>query len=370
MPAKGKQTQEPEGRRPSSEVPKHALENILAVPQVIEDNNGGNPLPPIDVALGLGMSPGSSSFRDILSSSIKYGLTSGSFNQPKVALEALGKSVVAPTSTDERRISLFAAAMRPEPFRRVYDYYKGKKLPEGQFLGNTLVREFGVSKENVEKFVEVFTANVIYLGLIKESPTGKWLSTELSPEEIVSTNTSALATSQTSSSVPDTPGPKPPIPTPTQPANMPLSLRNAIFVGHGKDKAPREQLEKILTEYHLPFKVAQDEANHGRPISEKVADTMRECGAGILIFTADEELTDKDGSTIYRPSENVIYELGAASVLYGSRIIIFRDSRVQFPTNFRDIGYITFEPGQLAAKVNELFRELIGFGLIKVSVAS
>jgi len=73
---------------------------------------------------------------------------------------------------------------------------------------------------------------------------------------------------------------------------------------------------------------------------------------------------------VYRPSENVVFELGAASVLYGSRIIIFRDSRVQFPANFRDIGYITFEPGQLAAKVNELFRELIGFGLIKVSVAS
>ncbi len=97
---------------------------------------------------------------------------------------------------------------------------------------------------------------------------------------------------------------------------------------------------------------------------------MHECGAAILIFTADEEFKDKDGNTIHRPSENVIHELGAASVLYGSRIIIFRDSRVQLPTNFRDIGYITFEPNQLAAKVNELFRELIGFGLIRISVAS
>ncbi|MGB7130588.1 MAG: TIR domain-containing protein, partial [Candidatus Sulfotelmatobacter sp.] len=123
-------------------------------------------------------------------------------------------------------------------------------------------------------------------------------------------------------------------------------------------------------EYRLPFKVAEAEANRGRPISQKVAETMHECGAAILIFTADEEFKDKDGNTIHRPSENVIHELGAASVLYGSRIIIFRDSRVQLPTNFRDIGYITFEPNQLAAKVNELFRELIGFGLIRISVAS
>jgi predicted nucleotide-binding protein len=100
-----------------------------------------------------------------------------------------------------------------------------------------------------------------------------------------------------------------------------------------------------------------------------VADTMHECGAAILIFSADEEFPNKDGEVVYRPSENVVFELGAASALYGSRIIIFRDSRVQFPTNFREIGYITFEPNQLSAKVNELFRELIGFGLIKISVA-
>ena len=93
---------------------------------------------------------------------------------------------------------------------------------------------------------------------------------------------------------------------------------------------------------------------------------MHECGAAILIFSADEEFPNKDGEVVYRPSENVVFELGAASALYGSRIIIFRDSRVQFPTNFREIGYITFEPNQLSAKVNELFRELIGFGLIKI----
>jgi predicted nucleotide-binding protein len=87
------------------------------------------------------------------------------------------------------------------------------------------------------------------------------------------------------------------------------------------------------------------------------------------IFTADEEFTDKDGNVIYRPSENVVFELGAASVLYGSRIIIFRDSRVEFPSNFSEIGYITFDANQLSAKVNDLFRELIGFGLIKISVA-
>jgi len=367
MAAKGRSPAEPEGRRPSSDAPKHAIEAVLTVVQVLEDKNGGNPLPPLDVALALGVSPGSSNFRDLLSSSIKYGLTSGSFNQPKVSLETLGRSVVASKSSEERRAALLRAVMRPEPFRRVYDYYKGKKLPDPQFLANTLVREFAVPKDSVDKFVEVFNANLAYLGLVRDGATGKWLSSELLTEDVALSRDPLVPIDEQVTAPTEASLPKPPV---SVSQDQPRMLRNAIFVGHGKDKAPLEQLEKILGEYRLPFKVAVDEANRGRPISQKVADTMHECGAAILIFTADEEFTDKDGALVCRPSENVVFELGAASVLYGSRIIIFRDSRVQFPANFRDIGYITFEPGQLAAKVNELFRELIGFGLIKVSVAS
>jgi predicted nucleotide-binding protein len=140
-----------------------------------------------------------------------------------------------------------------------------------------------------------------------------------------------------------------------------------MFVGHGKNKAPLEQLTKILLEYKIPFKVAVEEANSGRPISKKVADIMDECGAAIIIFSADEEFTAPGGSVVFRPSENAIYELGAASVKYGSRIIVFREKGVHFPTNFRDLGYIEFEKDQLTAKVNELFRELMSLGVLKFS---
>jgi hypothetical protein len=67
------------------------------------------------------------------------------------------------------------------------------------------------------------------------------------------------------------------------------SRPNAIFVGHGKNKKPRDQLTKILGQYGIPFKVAEDEPNRGRPIPIKVKETMEECGAAILIFSADKE---------------------------------------------------------------------------------
>jgi predicted nucleotide-binding protein len=144
-------------------------------------------------------------------------------------------------------------------------------------------------------------------------------------------------------------------------------LGQAIFVGHGKNKTPLSQLRNILNEFKIPFKVVTEEPNLGRPISEKVAQTMKECNCAILIFTADEEFSDKEGNSVWRPSENVIHELGAASFLYGKRIVVLKEDCVQLPTNFRDIGYISFSRDDLAAKTMDVLKELIGFGIVKIT---
>ncbi|HUW81987.1 MAG TPA: TIR domain-containing protein [Phycisphaerae bacterium] len=140
-----------------------------------------------------------------------------------------------------------------------------------------------------------------------------------------------------------------------------------IFVAHGKNKKPLEQLKKILEQFKIPYKVAIDEPNLGRPISSKVREIMESCNCAILIFTADEEFRDKNGNTIWRPSENVVYELGATGYLYDNRIVIMKEEDVTFPGNFRDIGYISFDKDQLEARALDIIKELIGFGIVKVS---
>ncbi len=142
---------------------------------------------------------------------------------------------------------------------------------------------------------------------------------------------------------------------------------NGIFVGHGKNKKPLEQLKVILDQFKIPYRVAVEEPNLGRPISEKVRETMRSCDCAILIFTADEELFDKDGHSIWRPSENVVHELGASGLLFGKRIVILKEDGVSFPSNFRDIGYISFSKDELNAKAMDVLKELIGFGIVKVT---
>src|SRR6266487_860325 len=82
--------------RVKSDFPKHTLDEALRVPRALSDKNGGQPLPPTETAIALGISPGSSEFRILLSSSIKYGLTSGSYNSERISLEEAGRNIVEP----------------------------------------------------------------------------------------------------------------------------------------------------------------------------------------------------------------------------------------------------------------------------------
>lgn len=169
----------------------------------------------------------------------------------------------------------------------------------------------------------------------------------------------------------DTDGEGADAPAPASPPKPPVksedSLGKAIFIAHGKQKKALDELKKILSQFSIPFKVAVDEPNLGRPISEKVKSTMRACNCAILIFTADEEFTNSKGETVWRPSENVVHELGACSYLYGNRIVILKEERVQLPSNFSDLGCITFSDGELSAKSMEVLKELIGFQIVKIS---
>jgi predicted nucleotide-binding protein len=352
-----------------SEFPKHSLKAALRVPFALEEKNSGNPMPPTDVAIAIDKSPGSSDFRMLLSSSIKYGLSNGSYNQSKVALTDLARDIVAPTSDEARDRSLFAAAFAPPLFRNIFSSYKGKKVPDMQFFQNALVRDFGVSRDQAPRCAAVFFENVEFLGLVRQATTGKWLASE--PAGVTTREEPDAATrAEPDAAVAGLSEERPsPAQTRSEVAPPVPPAKNAIFLGHGKNKVPLQQLEKFLSEYKIPYRVVIDEPNKGRPISQKVAESMHECGAGIIIFTADEEFRDPTGQAIFRPSENAIFELGAASALYGSRVIIFKEAGVTFPTNFRDIGYIEFEKDRLDARVSELFRELIAFKLITVSVA-
>ena len=91
------------------------------------------------------------------------------------------------------------------------------------------------------------------------------------------------------------------------------------------------------------------------------------CTSGIFIFTADEKTIDEKGNEIWRPSDNAVYELGAASVLYSNKIVIFKENAVSFASDFNDLGYISFDKDKLDAKAADLMLELINLGFMQLT---
>jgi len=349
-------------RRPTRTYPLHTLQEALIIPKGIQDKNAGKPMKRILLADAIGRTPSSSEYINLLSSSFKYGLTLGTEKAEEIQLTDLGKRTTMPTNPVEEKKALIEAVLKPELFKKIFEHYNNAKLPSGQFFHNTLEREFDVPREHVQECEQMIKKNGELAGIIIDisgSPyiqiSGKGTPTTAAPQKLQEAEA-------------DTPQEKPEVPTAPVKEKEILKPKQ-IFIAHGKKAKPLEQIKKILDEFGVPYKVAVEEANSGRPVSQKVADTMMECSSGIFIFTGDEKLLDPQGKEIFRPSENVVFELGAGSVLYGKKIVIFKEEGVTFPTDFKEIGHISFETDRLDSKTPELMKELIGFGILKISAA-
>lgn len=82
--------------------PRHTLKEALKVAKAIQDKNAGKPWKPLFVAEALKIKLGSSNFREIASSSHKYGLTRGSWSSDTISLASLGTALTKPV--DSRRV--------------------------------------------------------------------------------------------------------------------------------------------------------------------------------------------------------------------------------------------------------------------------
>jgi predicted nucleotide-binding protein len=321
------------------------------------------------LADALGMSPSSSNYRELLSSSYKYGLTEGTEKADNISLTELGKAATQQTDPSARMQALRRAALVPEVFGRIFRDYGNKRLPSAEMLPKILRSQYGVPDDLAIECAAHITANGKFVDIIRDIGGSPHilLDAELS---VPVTSTESPDVGSTTEELLDTtvsPSPQTPSPMTPTPVRTAASAPKPIFVGHGKNKAPLQQLQSLLTTFQIPHKVVVDEPNLGRPIPQKVKETIEECGSAILIFTRDEKFFDEHGKEVWRPSENVIHELGATSFVYGDRIVIFKEKGLHFPTNFQSIGYIEFEAGDLTARTADLLKELIGFGLVKVT---
>ena len=115
--------------------PKNSLEDAIKIPKAIEEKNAGNPMKADVLAKAVGFrQPQDWRFLDLLRSANQYGLVSGSGANATVSLEKIGQDVVAPSSPAQRQQALVRAFRHVDEFKRVEDFYRGKRIPEGDTL--------------------------------------------------------------------------------------------------------------------------------------------------------------------------------------------------------------------------------------------
>jgi predicted nucleotide-binding protein len=355
--------------------PPLRLGDALKVAMKIQDEAGGMTVSRLTLAELLDVSPSSANFNNLVASSRFYGLTNGGINADEFSLTPLGESA---TGADEvaQLAAYKSAVMNVEPYRLFFEAFANKKLPSGSPLKEFLVKSARVPPERVDECIEFILADANTAGLFRTLKGAHYIDLAGAPSRYSEDEANAEDDDAEEAQEEEAPGTPDGAAAQAKKADSPKPAKlsvgpKKVFIAHGKNRTPLDQLKSALDTFKVVYAVAVDEPNAGRPISKKVANLMRdECSSGIFIFTADErflrENAKGDHEEVWRPSENVVYELGAASILYENRIVIFKEKGVTFPTDFSDLGYISFEKDQLVAELGNLFKELVGLDILEV----
>ena len=154
--------------------PKTKLEDAIKLAQAIEEKNAGKPIRAADLCTLVGFSNASDwRFLDLLRSANQYQLVEGSGAAATVSLTSIGNDIVAPSTPSQRQAALSKAFHSVEQFKKVSEFYAGKRIPEDEFFANKLVRDFEVPRERVQAFIQVFMSNLEFLRAFTKDVEGQ-----------------------------------------------------------------------------------------------------------------------------------------------------------------------------------------------------
>lgn len=301
------------------------------------------------LAKALGTTSKSSTFTTILNSSAKYGLTLGGYKDERIRLTSRGFSVVAPTRDQERTQALSDAALEPEVFSQFYEIHDGSDLPDDTYCKNILQRRLSIQAELTNECLEIVKANGVYVGLLKDV-RGK-----------LKVDVTSIRS--------DTPQPVPPQPTPARngvPENNEGSS-GRVFVGHWGDPDAAQFVTKTLADFHIPYTYLVGLEPDGRPVHAKITEEMQKSAAAIFVFAESEDSADAQ-----LDREQMIYQLGASSVLFGDKVVVFQSSEGKTADEKSSGRFLArtvlFRQGNYDEAGLELVRELFQSGIIRVGV--
>ena len=365
-------TQEPEASsaakkrtRKTRPYPVHTLEEALTISAAIYDDNAARPYERIRLAKTLGTTPASSGFTQKLNSASMYGLTQGGYKDDMIALTPLGESVHGADDQEGHRQAVLEAALRPDVFRRFYELLDGKRLPEDPNAASILSRELHVDPDLTAECLRIIKHNGITAGLLVEISGSNYVSLGV-PRGAPDDEGEA---SPVNGRVRDEPAPvdepEHRVSSPETPSDGPRPL----FIGHAGSPDIADFIAGILASFDVPHRVVESDYDAVRPVSDRVSDQLRDCCGAVLVFAAP---TDPQwaGRREEKRRDKLMYQLGAASVLHGDRVVTLEEHGPGdggWPSGF---AALRFKRDKLDELGLALLSELHKRGLITVSAGS
>jgi hypothetical protein len=317
-----------------SRIPKLSLSEAIRLAQSLNDDFGGKPTPPHQLAMAVDISPTSSNWQDLCGASIAYGLTTGGYNAQTISLTELGRRIVAPTIEGDDVPAKVDPSLRPEIPTKFFQQYNRSKFPQDKIARNVL-SQMTVPSERLDNVLEILKRNGEFVGIIHQTKTGPFVAIDR-PLPWGSTEPSGSEEEFGEQQPPFVP-----------PSEKPTPTNQQVFLTHGKNKEMLGQLKDLLTFGKFIPVVAEEHETTSKPVPDKVLDDMHSCFRGIIHIASEDELLDKSGNVHHKINENVLIEIGAAMALYRRNFILLVQREIHLPSNLQGLYVCYYEGDKL-----------------------
>lgn len=114
-----------------------------------------------------------------------------------------------------------------------------------------------------------------------------------------------------------------------------------VFIVHGHDGEIKNEVALLLKKQKIEGIILSEQVNAGRTIIEKFEENSNNCGAAIVLMTADDEgKSNIEKEYNKRARQNVIFEAGYFMGKLGrDKVVIIVEAGVEIPSDLQGVVY-------------------------------
>lgn len=172
----------------TSPFPPISLEESLVIARTIWNKNAGKPMRRLTLFDTLGRSPGSGTSRQLLTASVGYGLTKGSYKAETIQLTERGEAIAKDNSAQAR----LEAVTGVDVFRAFFEHYSSATVPSDAAALDFL-KELEIPEKSTQSCLEVLLKSGEQVALVQEiSGAKRIVSAEHALDTLKSANSAPL----------------------------------------------------------------------------------------------------------------------------------------------------------------------------------